>query len=173
MERETGFEPATSTLARSHSTTELFPPARPRWPRLQLRPHWASDASRLAALLRAIVLSDVFDLCTLPARRLAALDASSRLRTAPPEKYRTTRFRPHQDRPILHSHTGQGPFERQQLNPQRRREYGTNILNGQVAPYRHQKAFTSASTAARSPICRIPPTTSKRHDSSGPGRPSK
>ena len=31
MERETGFEPATSTLARSHSTTELFPLA----PRLQ------------------------------------------------------------------------------------------------------------------------------------------
>src|SRR3954462_14640747 len=29
MERETGFEPATSTLARSHSTTELFPLARP------------------------------------------------------------------------------------------------------------------------------------------------
>ena len=28
MERETGFEPATSTLARSHSTTELFPPKR-------------------------------------------------------------------------------------------------------------------------------------------------
>jgi hypothetical protein len=27
LERETGFEPATSTLARSHSTTELFPPA--------------------------------------------------------------------------------------------------------------------------------------------------
>ena len=27
MERETGFEPATSTLARSHSTTELFPPS--------------------------------------------------------------------------------------------------------------------------------------------------
>src|SRR6187402_2992550 len=27
VERETGFEPATSTLARSHSTTELFPPA--------------------------------------------------------------------------------------------------------------------------------------------------
>ena len=25
MERETGFEPATSTLARSHSTTELVP----------------------------------------------------------------------------------------------------------------------------------------------------
>ena len=25
MERETGVEPATSTLARSHSTTELFP----------------------------------------------------------------------------------------------------------------------------------------------------
>jgi hypothetical protein len=25
MERETGFEPATSTLARSRSTTELFP----------------------------------------------------------------------------------------------------------------------------------------------------
>jgi hypothetical protein len=31
LERETGFEPATSTLARSHSTTELFPltPNRP------------------------------------------------------------------------------------------------------------------------------------------------
>jgi hypothetical protein len=29
MERETGFEPATSTLARSHSTTELFPPGEP------------------------------------------------------------------------------------------------------------------------------------------------
>jgi hypothetical protein len=28
LERETGFEPATSTLARSHSTTELFPPIR-------------------------------------------------------------------------------------------------------------------------------------------------
>src|SRR6185436_12644999 len=28
LERETGFEPATSTLARSHSTTELFPLAR-------------------------------------------------------------------------------------------------------------------------------------------------
>jgi hypothetical protein len=27
MERETGFEPATSTLARLHSTTELFPHA--------------------------------------------------------------------------------------------------------------------------------------------------
>src|SRR5207247_2190153 len=26
LERETGSEPATSTLARSHSTTELFPP---------------------------------------------------------------------------------------------------------------------------------------------------
>jgi hypothetical protein len=25
LERETGFEPATSTLARSHSTAELFP----------------------------------------------------------------------------------------------------------------------------------------------------
>ena len=30
MERETGFEPATSTLARSHSTTELFPLASTR-----------------------------------------------------------------------------------------------------------------------------------------------
>src|SRR5438876_2936082 len=29
LERETGFEPATSTLARSHSTTELFPLSRP------------------------------------------------------------------------------------------------------------------------------------------------
>src|SRR5439155_22778420 len=31
MERETGFESATSTLARSHSTTELFPPERPKY----------------------------------------------------------------------------------------------------------------------------------------------
>ncbi len=30
MERETGFEPATSTLARSHSTTELLPPVSTR-----------------------------------------------------------------------------------------------------------------------------------------------
>ncbi len=29
LERETGFEPATSTLARSHSTTELFPLSEP------------------------------------------------------------------------------------------------------------------------------------------------
>ena len=29
LERETGFEPATSTLARSHSTTELFPLGEP------------------------------------------------------------------------------------------------------------------------------------------------
>ena len=32
LERETGFEPATSTLARSHSTTELFPPTSTRQP---------------------------------------------------------------------------------------------------------------------------------------------
>ena len=32
LERETGFEPATSTLARSHSTTELFPLAPERLP---------------------------------------------------------------------------------------------------------------------------------------------
>ena len=31
LERETGFEPATSTLARSHSTTELFPPEPPKY----------------------------------------------------------------------------------------------------------------------------------------------
>ena len=30
MERETGFEPATSTLARLHSTTELLPHGRNR-----------------------------------------------------------------------------------------------------------------------------------------------
>ncbi len=30
VERETGVEPATSTLARSHSTTELFPPSKQR-----------------------------------------------------------------------------------------------------------------------------------------------
>src|SRR5712692_8374013 len=32
LERETGVEPATSTLARLHSTTELFPPRRPPGP---------------------------------------------------------------------------------------------------------------------------------------------
>src|SRR4029077_9817843 len=31
LRRETGFEPATSTLARSHSTTELFPPEPPKY----------------------------------------------------------------------------------------------------------------------------------------------
>jgi hypothetical protein len=31
MERETRFELATSTLARLHSTTELFPLAQPNW----------------------------------------------------------------------------------------------------------------------------------------------
>ena len=31
LERETGFEPATSTLARSHSTTELFPLEPPKY----------------------------------------------------------------------------------------------------------------------------------------------
>ena len=44
MERETGFEPATSTLARSHSTTELFPlagtPKLPRPPSPTLRRVW-------------------------------------------------------------------------------------------------------------------------------------
>ena len=41
MERETGFEPATSTLARSHSTTELFPPGEPlnyHEPEVRLKP---------------------------------------------------------------------------------------------------------------------------------------
>jgi hypothetical protein len=33
MERETGFEPATSTLARSHSTTELLPLSRRHYKR--------------------------------------------------------------------------------------------------------------------------------------------
>jgi hypothetical protein len=36
MERETGFEPATSTLARSHSTTELFPLGKRRSSRVRL-----------------------------------------------------------------------------------------------------------------------------------------
>ena len=37
MERETGFEPATSTLARLHSTTELLPHFQPRLQPLLLR----------------------------------------------------------------------------------------------------------------------------------------
>jgi hypothetical protein len=37
MERETGFEPATSTLARLHSTTELFPHLQQN-PRLGFKP---------------------------------------------------------------------------------------------------------------------------------------
>ena len=45
MERETGFEPATSTLARSHSTTELFPLTRPRLNRsIQHRLHQDADS---------------------------------------------------------------------------------------------------------------------------------
>src|SRR6185503_8124524 len=46
LERETGFEPATSTLARSHSTTELFPPEPPKY-------HTAGSAFKFAAALRA------------------------------------------------------------------------------------------------------------------------
>src|ERR1700693_4145140 len=38
LERETGFEPATSTLARSHSTTELLPLDRKIIPHLRFPP---------------------------------------------------------------------------------------------------------------------------------------
>jgi hypothetical protein len=45
LERETGFEPATSTLARSHSTTELLPPVLSFYSTCyfadnSLHPHW-------------------------------------------------------------------------------------------------------------------------------------
>ncbi len=39
MERETGFEPATSTLARLHSTTELFPLITETWLRIPEKLH--------------------------------------------------------------------------------------------------------------------------------------
>src|SRR5258708_14291946 len=44
LERETGFEPATSTLARSHSTTELFPlePSKHHHSRTERKPFAAS-----------------------------------------------------------------------------------------------------------------------------------
>ena len=49
MERETGFEPATSTLARSHSTTELFPLAEPQ----SYHSHAAADNRLTAGLTRS------------------------------------------------------------------------------------------------------------------------
>ena len=48
LERETGFEPATSTLARSHSTTELFPLAR-----TLTVPHGRGRVQPTSAFLRA------------------------------------------------------------------------------------------------------------------------
>src|SRR5262245_60085035 len=64
MERETGFEPATSTLARSHSTTELFPPgtklkrttripAKQDWPSSPARPR--ASAARITQHLRRLL----------------------------------------------------------------------------------------------------------------------
>ena len=44
VERETGFEPATSTLARSHSTTELFPLA--NYPNRLAQPRAETQGSR-------------------------------------------------------------------------------------------------------------------------------
>ena len=54
LERETGFEPATSTLARSHSTTELLPLSsfdykQAVWPEQRRA---ANQASRSSLLLR-------------------------------------------------------------------------------------------------------------------------
>src|SRR4051794_15320486 len=50
LERETGFEPATSTLAKSHSTTELFPPEPPKYHTVgsafKLQPHAAQHLRR-------------------------------------------------------------------------------------------------------------------------------
>ncbi len=51
MEWETGFEPATSTLARSHSTTELLPLAQTKDPGQNKSTSLAADASRPPALL--------------------------------------------------------------------------------------------------------------------------
>ena|GEM_PF-5991934 len=50
MERETGFEPATSTLARSHSTTELLPHT-PRSPQItnDKRNIWVQTPTRNTA----------------------------------------------------------------------------------------------------------------------------
>ena len=56
LERETGFEPATSTLARSHSTTELFPPERPNY-------HTAGLAFKRRARLKRSPLGTSRDLC--------------------------------------------------------------------------------------------------------------
>ena len=55
MERETGFEPATSTLARLHSTTELFP----------LAPFFITTAiflvkGKTAAYLGGVIFSALF-----------------------------------------------------------------------------------------------------------------
>ena len=62
MERETGFEPATSTLARSHSTTELFPLAEPlkyHTPRSGSSRHYRKTLQRASRSTSAASSGDV------------------------------------------------------------------------------------------------------------------
>ena len=56
MERETGFEPATSTLARLHSTTELLPQRRV----CGIRGEWKGRMGTLPALVRASIFATLF-----------------------------------------------------------------------------------------------------------------
>ena len=65
MERETGFEPATSTLARLHSTAELLPHIqKPKWregndsfgiPQNKIIPEWAEEDSNLQGFLHKLL----------------------------------------------------------------------------------------------------------------------
>lgn len=68
LERETGFEPATSTLARSHSTTELLPPVPSFYCTCAFRdnllhPHW-----------HALIVILLFHIGCSPAIRGGTLD---------------------------------------------------------------------------------------------------
>ena len=88
LERETGFEPATSTLARSHSTTELFPPDRSLTYHTDAEFIKCADATTCTAgfrkrpgyFFRARLLKDP-DLTSTPVFRAEA--ATSRSQTPP------------------------------------------------------------------------------------------
>src|SRR5271157_5842839 len=80
LERETGFEPATSTLARSHSTTELLPLVLSfystcRLPANSLHPHShpLRGTPLFPAAYRAPVRQETLDELTLSVPRLAAV----------------------------------------------------------------------------------------------------
>src|SRR5271167_1386975 len=80
LERETGFEPATSTLARSHSTTELLPLVLSFYSTCLFRDNSLHPHSHpligtplFPAAFRAPVRQEALDELTLSVPRLAAV----------------------------------------------------------------------------------------------------